>query len=57
VKQTKKPVAMKKSFFSKIDGCPTVIPVGIPSSLPFTHRYREDLSRPVNSRQIRTRIL
>jgi hypothetical protein len=55
--QNKKQALMKKSFFSKIDGCPTVIPVGIPSSLPFTHRYREDLSRPVNSHQIRTRIL
>jgi hypothetical protein len=55
--ETKKPVLMKKTFFSKIEGCPTVIPVGIPGSLPFTHRYREDLSRPVNSHEIRTRIL
>jgi hypothetical protein len=55
--QNKNQALMKKSFFSKIDGCPTVIPVGIPSSLPFTHRYREDLSLPVNSHQIRTGIL
>lgn len=49
-------LAPVKAFFPKIESCPAVIPVGIPSSWHFAHLYRENFFTPVNSCRIEARF-
>jgi hypothetical protein len=45
-----------RSIHYRMHCYPRVIPVGIPTSCHFTHRYREDFFAPVNSTGIKTRF-